>query len=117
MATDDKATTPEDITRLFVDRANAQDIDGLVDLYEEDAVMAFPPGQETRGHNQIRALLERMLESAPTFEYEEPIATLYFGDLAMTGTPSKDNTGTRIQIVRKQDDGSWRRIIDRPEDR
>jgi hypothetical protein len=38
------AQRPEDLTRLFVERTNAADIDGMLDLYEPDAVMAFPPG-------------------------------------------------------------------------
>ena len=45
----EKAQKPEDITRLFVERANAKDAEGLALLYEEDAVMAFPPGQQTVG--------------------------------------------------------------------
>ncbi|HWI23025.1 MAG TPA: nuclear transport factor 2 family protein [Baekduia sp.] len=111
------AKTPEDITRLFVERANVQDIDGLVDLYEEDAVMAFPPGQETKGHAAIRSLFEQMLADSPQFELEPSNPTLYSGDIALTSTPSKDNTGTRVQVVRKGADGGWRRVIDRPEDR
>ena len=45
----ERAASPEDLTRLFVDRANAGDADGLADLYEPDAVMAYPPGRETVG--------------------------------------------------------------------
>lgn len=43
--TDDvqKAGTPEDIAKLFVQFANAGDADAVAALYEEDAVMAFPP--------------------------------------------------------------------------
>ena len=36
-----KAQTPEDITRLFVERVNAGDAQGLAELYEPDAVMAL----------------------------------------------------------------------------
>lgn len=39
----EKAMTPEDLTRLFVERSNAGDADGVAALYEEDAVMAYPP--------------------------------------------------------------------------
>jgi ketosteroid isomerase-like protein len=111
------ATTPEEITRLFVERANAGDVDGLVALYEPDAVMAFPPGSTTVGYAAIRALFEQMLASRPHFEFEEPLPTLISGDLALTSTPSKDNTGVRVQVVRRQSDGSWLRVIDRPENR
>ena len=47
--TTERAASPEDLTRLFVDRANAGDADGLADLYEPDAVMAYPPGPRDRG--------------------------------------------------------------------
>jgi ketosteroid isomerase-like protein len=57
MTTREKAQNPEDITRLFVDRANAGDVEGLVELYEPDAVMAFPPGEQTVGRDAIRAVM------------------------------------------------------------
>jgi hypothetical protein len=43
--------------------------------------------------------------------------TLRNGDIALTATRSKDNTGARAQVVRRQPDGSWLRMIDRPESR
>jgi ketosteroid isomerase-like protein len=110
-----RAMTPEDITRLFVDRANAGDLDGLVALYEPDAVMAFPPGETTVGRDAIREVLKQMLSMGNTFEQETPLPTIQHGDIALTSTPSKDNKGARVQVVRRQSDGSWLRIIDRPE--
>ena len=43
MSAREKAMTPEDITRLFVERSNAGDADGVAALYEENAVLAYPP--------------------------------------------------------------------------
>ncbi|MFE7995503.1 DUF4440 domain-containing protein, partial [Streptomyces shenzhenensis] len=43
----EKAAKPEDITRLFVERANAHDAAGVAALYEEEAVLAYPPGSVT----------------------------------------------------------------------
>jgi len=37
------------------------------------------------------------------------------GDLALTSTRAADGTGGRVQVVRRQGDGSWLRAIDRPE--
>lgn len=109
------AKEPEDLTRLFVERARAGDAEGLTELYEPDAVMGFPPGQETVGRAAIRAVLEQMLDAAPDFKSEEPLPTLRLGDLALTSTRAADGTGGRVQVVRRQRDGSWLRIIDRPE--
>ena len=57
----EKALNPEDLTRLFVERANAGDAAGLADLYEPEAVMAYPPGSLTVGREAIRALWEQIL--------------------------------------------------------
>ncbi|ADB50401.1 YybH family protein [Conexibacter woesei] len=111
------ATTPEDLTRLFVERANAHDVEGLLALYEPDAVVAFPPGQETIGHDAIRPVFEQMLVQVPRFEPERPNPTLRHGDIALTSTPASDDTGGRTQVVRRQPDGSWLRVLDRPESR
>jgi ketosteroid isomerase-like protein len=59
MSTYEKAWQPEDITRLFVERANAGDPEGIAALYEEHAVMAYPPGALTTGREAIRELWAR----------------------------------------------------------
>src|SRR5258707_47082 len=41
----ERALRPEDLDRMFLARGNAGDVEGLVALYEPDAVLAFPPGQ------------------------------------------------------------------------
>ncbi|MEV0126992.1 nuclear transport factor 2 family protein [Dactylosporangium sp. NPDC050688] len=109
------AKTPEDLTRLFVERANAGDAEGLAALYEEGAVLAYPPGSTTAGRAAIRAVCEEMLRHVPHFELEPLIPTVVNGDLALTGTRSADGKGGRVQVVRRQPDGSWLRVIDRPE--
>ncbi len=116
MTTIENARTPEDLTRLFVDRASAGDADGLAALYAPDAVLAYPPGSVTTGRDAIRGVLTQMLAHAPRpFPSEDPLPTVRYGDLALTSTPAGDGTGGRVQVVRRQPDGSWLRIIDRPE--
>jgi len=115
MSGNEKARTPEDLTRLFVECANAQDAGGIAALYEEQAVMAYPPGSQTVGRDAIRALWERVLSHAPHFEQEPPLPTLVSGDIALTSTPPKDGSGARAQVVRRQPDGTWLRLLDQPE--
>ncbi|AJP04292.1 ketosteroid isomerase [Streptomyces cyaneogriseus subsp. noncyanogenus] len=115
MSVQEKAMQPEDLTRLFVERANAGDAAGLAALYEEEAVMAYPPGSVTVGRENIRGLFEKMLAQAPRFEPEPPLPTLVQGDIALTSTPPSDGAGARAQVVRRQPDGSWLRVIDQPE--
>jgi len=109
------ARTPEDITRLFVERSNAGDADGVAALYEEDAVMAYPPGEQTVGRAAIRELWASVLAHAPHFTPEDPLPTLVSGDIALTSTAPKDDAGARAQVVRRQPDGSWLRLLDMPE--
>ncbi len=111
----EKALQPEDLTRLFVERSNAGDAAGVAALYEEDAVMAYPPGSLTVGRAAIQALWETVLAHRPRFEPEQPLPTLLSGDVALTSTPPKDGSGARAQVVRRQPDGSWLRLLDQPE--
>lgn len=115
MSQRERAMKPEDLTRLFVERANAGDAEGIAALYEEAAVMAYPPGHTTVGREAIRELWEKVLANRPHFEPEPPLPTLVSGDIALTSTPPKDQAGARAQVVRRQPDGSWLRLLDQPE--
>src|SRR5580698_6088992 len=95
-----RALKPEDLSRLFVERANAGDAAGIAALYEEHAVMAYPPGQVTEGRDAIRALWENVVAKGPHFELESPLPTLMSGDIALTSTAPKDGAGARAQVVR-----------------
>jgi uncharacterized protein (TIGR02246 family) len=110
-----EATNPEDVTRLIVERLNAGDAAGVAALYEPDAVLAYPADQPTIGREGIQAVYQRMVEAGIKFGAETPLPTVRFEDLALTSTRSADNTGVRVQVLRCQPDGSWLRIIDRPE--
>jgi ketosteroid isomerase-like protein len=118
MTTQQMAQTPEDITTLFVQRLNERDADGMAELYAPDAILAYPPGQTTVGRDAIRAVLAQLAAHAtlPVPE-EEPLPAIRYGDLALASTPAKDGTGVRVQVTQRQPDGSWLRIIDRPESR
>jgi ketosteroid isomerase-like protein len=54
MADAEHATHPEDLSRLIVERLNAGDVDGLVALYEPDAVLVLPDGRIATRSNEIR---------------------------------------------------------------
>ena len=111
----EKAMRPEDITRLFVERSNAGDAAAVAAPHEDDTVMAYPPGSQTVGREAIRARWEKVLASRPHFEPEPPLPTVVSGDVALTSTVTKDRTGVRAQVVRRQPDGSWLRMLDQPE--
>ena len=109
------AREPEEVTRLICERLNAGDAPGVASYYEPEAVLAYPPDRPTRGRDAIQAVYQHLVDVGVTFTPEVALATVRFEDLALTSTHSADETGVRVQVLRRQPDGSWQRIIDRPE--
>lgn len=109
------ANEPEDVTRLIAERLNACDADGVAALYEPHAVLAYPIDEPISGREEIRAVYQQMVDAGVKFGLEAPLPTVRFENLALTSTRSADNAGVRVQVLRQQPDGSWMRVIDRPE--
>ena len=110
-----KAMEPEEVTRLVAERLNAGDVAGVAALYEPQAVLAYPADRPVTGREAIQAIYQQMADAGVKFAIETPLPTVRFENLALTSTRSADNTGIRVQVLRRQPDGSWLRIIDRPE--
>ena len=115
MSGEDTAMQPEDVTRLVAERLNAGDAAGVAALYERQAVLAYPADRPVTGRDAIQAIYQQMADAGVKFAIEAPLPTVRFENLALTSTRSADNTGVRVQVLRQQPDGSWLRIIDRPE--
>jgi ketosteroid isomerase-like protein len=77
--------------------------------------LAYPVDQPISGREAIQAIYQQMVDAEVKFGLEAPLPTVRFENLALTSTRSADNTGVRVQVLRQQPDGSWLRIIDRPE--
>ncbi|MFL6078072.1 MAG: YybH family protein [Mycobacteriales bacterium] len=108
-----RAERPEDLGRLFVELANAGDVEGLVALYEPGAVLAFPDGRTTVGAEAIRRVYAELLAGRPRFAPGDQHPPLRLGDLALTSTRLATG-GATAEVARCQPDGSWRWILDRP---
>ena len=100
MSSNEQARQPEDLTRLFVARANDGDAAGIAALYgaRRDGLPTRPPDRRPRGDPE---LWEKVLANAPRFEPEAPLPTLVAGDIALTST-APDGTGARAQVARRQ---------------
>src|SRR5215469_9564452 len=107
------ARRPEDLSDFFIERANAGDVAGLVALYEPDAVLAFPSGQVSVGHAQIREAYTDMLANRPRFGSGGQRPALRNGDFAMT-SPRLPGGGSTVEVARRQPDGTWLWAIDHP---
>jgi ketosteroid isomerase-like protein len=104
------AQRPEDLGRLFLQRARAGDVDGIVALYEPTAVLDTPDGPAV-GTEAIRARMRAFLADPPRFQGQVQPA-LRHGDLALTST--RFPGGATAEIARRQPDGSWLWVADQP---
>jgi hypothetical protein len=107
------ALNPEDLARFFVACANAGDVDGLVALYESDAILAGPAGQIIRGHAAIRRFYAELLADRPTFQAGNQRPALRHDTLALTSSRLVNGSVT-AEVARQQPDGTWRWAIDQP---
>jgi ketosteroid isomerase-like protein len=105
------AVEPEDLEHLFVARVNAGDVEGLVALYEPDAVMAFPPGNVAIGSEAIRQVFIEFVASGAQLTLGDQQPALRVGDLALGSTRLVDG-GVTAEVARRRPDGTWRWVID-----
>ena len=118
------ARSPEEIHAIIAAAFQAGDLDGFLDLHEEDAVSVVPPeGRRVTGHAQIRAALAPMFALRPAARIEV-LDKLETDGLALTharvhvtagdGDERLDITGRGTIVSRRQPDGSWRIVLDNP---
>jgi uncharacterized protein (TIGR02246 family) len=117
-------STPEALMRTFSAHLNGGDLDGLVALYEPDAVFEPQPGVVVHGRAAIRDALGQLLALGPTIT-AGTVQVLTGGDIALvvnewslTGT-APDGTAVRqggrsADVVRRQPDGRWLVVVDKP---
>lgn len=106
------ATEPNDLETFFVERANAGDVEGLVALYEPDAVVADGQGNIARGHAQIRAFFVTFLANRPRLDPSAQAPALCAGGLAITSS-RLSNGDVTAEVARRQPDGTWLWVVDR----
>ena len=105
------AKEPNDLERFFVERANAGDLEGLVALYESNAVLADGHGEVAIGRDRIREFFVRFLADRPQLDPSIRAPALCSGDLALTSS-RLSNGDITAEIARRQPDGSWLWVVD-----
>ena len=117
------AMSPLEVDAIFASALEAGDVEALVSLYEENAVV---PGQPPAvGPDQIREAMRPFFDLKPTnvvlaatvVAEIDGIAILY-DDWSGTGhAPDGSDVplaGKAVEVVRRQPDGSWKFIFDDP---
>lgn len=117
--------TPGEAHAEFQKNFNAGDLQGLMALYEPDAVLIpQPDAKPVTGTQAIRSALEGFLALRGKIEMQTKHVVRH-GDIALLrgtwrlkgigpdGKPVEMVHGS-AEVVRRQPDGSWRYIIDHP---
>lgn len=104
---------PQELEPLLIAKADAGDIDGMVALYEPDAVVAVGGGKFARGANEIRQYFTNLLATGFVFHAGEQYPVILNGQLALTSSRYPNGT-ISSEVARQQEDDSWLWIIDCP---
>jgi uncharacterized protein (TIGR02246 family) len=116
--------TPGGTVEFFSELLGAGRLDGLLELYEEDATFVPAPGRVVSGRRSIREELEQLVAMSPRLSGRVE-RVLRAGDTALVayrwqleatapdGTPIRQG-GLSEDVLRRRPDGSWGVIIDDP---
>ena len=107
------AKEPEDLARFFVERINDGDLEGVVALYEVDAVLACGDSRSAIGREQIRSFYKLLLADRPQFKPGVHAPALRNGCIVLTST-ILGNGDITAEIARQQSDGNWLWAVDQP---
>jgi ketosteroid isomerase-like protein len=103
---------PQDLERLLVSRQREGDVDGMVALYEPNAVLDHGSGRLAVGRDAIRQVFVGLAATGRKFDLGDQQSAIVSGDLALTSTRLADGTVT-AEVARRQSDGTWLWVIDR----
>ena len=114
------AESAKGLIHLFSERFASGDIEGLMELYEEDAV--FPNHHTTaRGAEAIRSVLQGYIDSGAELKFDRQVA-FETGDLALvqngwtlTTAAGDKMKGATVEVARRQKEGTWKYVIDSPD--
>jgi hypothetical protein len=105
------ANDPQDLERLLIARQHAGDVEGMVALFERDAVMDTGEGVLT-GRDSIRRYYLEVAASGRKFQVGKQRPAVISGGLALTSTRLPDGQVT-AEVARRQPDSTWLWVIDR----
>ncbi|WP_069162542.1 nuclear transport factor 2 family protein [Nocardia altamirensis] len=97
----------------YLDAWNAADIDGVVDMFTDDAVVHDPYGQQPyEGKAAFQAFFAGVMEQHPVFVLDSPIRASYGDSAAMAVTARGAHLTIRfIDVMRFDDAGKLVEMI------
>lgn len=113
---------PEDLHPALVAAFDAGDLDGVLALYDRNAVFVIKPGTVTDGPAELRAALGRLIELRATLTIS-PDTFIRSDDLVLAlgsytlagnrrdGTPF-ESAARFADVLRRQPDGRWLLAVD-----
>lgn len=111
------ASQPGEASKQFEVLFGAGDLDGLMNPYEADAVFTNSRGAHV-GSVAIRNVLQGYLNTGASISMNDSVV-FEAGDLAlvhwswtMKFPDGRVGEGATAEVLRRQDDGSWRFVID-----
>jgi ketosteroid isomerase-like protein len=115
--------SPQEMHRVFKERLESGDLDGIVALYEEGASMPDNTGQTVSGLDAIRQNMAGFVAMQARIAFQAPVVH-QSGDIALvhakwsakgTGPDGPiELAGVTSEVVRRQPDGTWLYLIDDP---
>ena len=119
------AHQPIELHALFAQAFNRGELDELLALYEPNATVVVG-GEPVRGHDSLRAALERwlaeggqmVLDTRAVIEGPDGLVVLHgawtiaSSEAPLSGTIRR---GLSTEVARRQSDGTWRFLIDNPD--
>lgn len=111
-------TTPAELDLQFAAELNAGNLDGLMALFEENAVQVREDRAVTQGPAELRAVMRAFVEMRPQLDLEVTGVTPLDDDVALVADrwtmTAQGPEGDRIEmngrgahIARRQHDGRW----------
>ena len=114
----------EQIYADFAKYLNDGDMEGLLGLYEPDAVFVRGPGDHVSGHDGLRPELQGFLDTKGQISFKVRHAVqngdiaLFSNEYTLKGTDAEGKpftmTGKTSEVLRRQPDGRWLFMIDHP---
>ena len=110
----------EDLHGAVEKAVNSGDVDALVALYEPDACLLGPAGEQAVGLDAIRATWDEMLAFGGSVAMTT-LSVAEAGDLAYLSNRWELSIDGAVvasaitgEVARQQADGSWKYVIDNP---